>query len=352
MGYKEIGKNLSFADLAVEKSLEHNRNLKMMKKINAVVDWENIEAVLLEHYDVGKSKEGADAFSPLLLMKCMLLQKWFRIPSDPELENQINDRISFKKFLELSLDTPSPDHSTFSRFRKRISKKAMIELNSLVLNEFEKKGLLINEGIAVDARLVKSASKPLSNDELEDLRKKRNNPEGKLDKNGNRLKFCRDSESNWVVKNEKPHYGLKEHASVDVDNGFILATTLTPASESDSVYLPYLTIASCHTKAPIEKVYADKGYYGEPNSGFLRLNEIKDGIMRKDLKNAKLTDFEHKRNKNISKKRYIVEQYFGMSHLHDGAHRARFTTILKNIWDTMCRQMAFDIRRGVKLVNA
>ncbi len=46
MGYKEIGKNLSFADLAIEKSLEHNRNLKMMEKINAVVDWENIEAVL------------------------------------------------------------------------------------------------------------------------------------------------------------------------------------------------------------------------------------------------------------------------------------------------------------------
>ncbi|EFK08103.1 transposase, IS4 family [delta proteobacterium NaphS2] len=187
---------------------------------------------------------------------------------------------------------------------------------------------------------------------MEDLRKERNTPEGKLDKNGNSLKFCRDSESNWVKKNDKYHYGLKEHASVDVDNGFILATTLTPASESDSVYLPYLTIASCHTKDPIEKVYADKGYYGAPNSGFLHLNGIKDGIMRRDVNNAKLTDFELKRNKKISKKRYIVEQYFGMSHLQDGAFRARFTTILKNLWDTMCRQMAFNIRRGSKLVMA
>ena len=67
-------------DLTIEKSLEHNRNLKMMEKINAVVDWENIEAVLNEHYEVGKSEEGADAFPPLLLIKCMLLQKWFRIP--------------------------------------------------------------------------------------------------------------------------------------------------------------------------------------------------------------------------------------------------------------------------------
>ena len=334
------------------RALKLARSLKMMEKINAVVNWKNIEAVLLEHYDVGKSKEGADAFSPLLLMKCMLLQKWFRIPSDPELKNQINDRISFKKFLGLSLDKPSPDHSTFSRFRKRISKKAMVELNNVVLQEFARKGLIINEGIAVDARLVKSASKPVSKADLAKLREKRNTPEGKLDRNGNPLKFCRDVESNWLVQKEKPHYGLKEHASVDVDNGFILATTLTPASESDSVYLPYLTIASCHTKDPIEKVYADKGYYGEPNSSFLRSNGIKDGIMRKDFKNAKLTAVEIQRSKNISKKRYIVEQYFGMSHLHDGAYRARFVTILKNLWDTMCRQMAFNIRRGSKLITA
>jgi IS5 family transposase len=55
----------------------------------------------------------------------MLLQKWFRINSDPELENQINDHWSFTKFLHLPLSTPSPDHSTFSRFRSRLSKEAM-----------------------------------------------------------------------------------------------------------------------------------------------------------------------------------------------------------------------------------
>ena len=199
MGYKKIGENLSFADLAVSKSLEKNRSLKMMEKINKVVKWKNIEALLLEHYEVGKSEEGADAFSPLLLMKCMLLQKWFHIPSDPELENQINDRISFKKFLGLPLDEVSPDHTTFCRFRNRISREAMIELNNVVLQEFAKRGLSINEGIAVDARLVKSASKPLSNDELKKLKDKRDTPEGNLDKNGNSLKFSRDAESNWSV---------------------------------------------------------------------------------------------------------------------------------------------------------
>ena len=33
MGYKKWGKEISFADLAVSKSLEHNRSLKMMMSI-------------------------------------------------------------------------------------------------------------------------------------------------------------------------------------------------------------------------------------------------------------------------------------------------------------------------------
>ena len=75
----------------------------------------------------------------------------------------------------------------------------MIELNNVVLQEFAKRGLSINEGIAVDARLVKSASKPLSNDELKKVKEKRSTPEGKLDKKGRPLKFSRDLESDWSV---------------------------------------------------------------------------------------------------------------------------------------------------------
>ncbi|PKN29409.1 MAG: hypothetical protein CVU64_08290 [Deltaproteobacteria bacterium HGW-Deltaproteobacteria-21] len=89
----------------------------------------------------------------------------------------------------------------------------MTELNALVLQEFSKKGLSINEGIAVDARLVKSASKPLSNDDLKKLREKRESAQET--ETGKPAKFMRDAESDWTVKNDKPHFGLKEHASVD-----------------------------------------------------------------------------------------------------------------------------------------
>jgi hypothetical protein len=67
----------------------------------------------------------------------------------------------------------------------------------------------------VDARLVKSASRPLSNDELKKQREHRQTDEGQRDKNGKSLKFSRDLESDWVIKNDTPHFGLKEHAAVE-----------------------------------------------------------------------------------------------------------------------------------------
>ena len=114
---------------------------------------------------------------------------------------------------------------------------------------------------------------------------------------------------------------------------------------------PNCVTASFHTGDPIGKVYADKGYYGEPNSGFLHMNGIEDGIMRKNTKSTKLTDYEKERNKVISKKRYIVEQYFGLSHLLTKAFRARFTRLIKNSIDGFFRQMAFNLFRGGRILG-
>ena len=93
----------------------------------------------------------------------------------------------------------------------------MIKINSEVLNQFAKENLTINEGIAVDARLVKSASWPISNNEIKKRRDKRNTPEGKVDKNGKPLKFSRDLDSDWVVQKDIPHYGLKAIALSKTD---------------------------------------------------------------------------------------------------------------------------------------
>jgi len=159
MGFKKLKNEFTFADAVLEGSKKNNRSLKKMKALNNSVDWNRIENILMSHYTVGTSSEGADAYPPLLLYKCLLLQKWFHIESDPDLEDMINDRFSFRTFLNLPLSKSSPDHSTFSRFRKRLSKDTMDQINSEILRQFESQGLTINEGIAVDARLVKSASR-------------------------------------------------------------------------------------------------------------------------------------------------------------------------------------------------
>jgi IS5 family transposase len=349
MGFKQMNSNFTFTDISLFASMEKNRAIKRMEQINATIDWSRIESLLMKNYPVGKSFEGNDAYPPLLLMKCLLLQQWFKIDSDPELETQINDRNSFKKFLGLSFEDTAPDHSTFSRFRGRFSKDTMRMINHEILSQFASKGFTINEGVAVDARLVKSASHPISKEKLEEEKQKRET--GKLDRNGNILKFSRDIESDWTIKNDGPHFGLKEHASVDTRYGFVPATEITPASHHDSPYLPVCIARSCHTKEPIKKVYADKGYHGHSNREFLSMNGIEDGIMRKDTKGTKLTPYEKGRNKAISKVRYIVEQYFGLSHLHNNAFRARFTKMIKNSIDAMFRQMAFNLMRGAKILN-
>ena len=351
MGFKNMKTNFTFADISLFNSMEKNRAIKRMEQINATVDWSRIESLLMRSYPVGKSFEGNDAYPPLLLMKCLLLQQWFKIESDPELETQINDRTSFKKFLGLSLDDTSPDHSTFSRFRGRFSKDIMRMINHELLSQFAAKGLTINEGIAIDARLVQSASHPLKSEKLEEKKLKQQTPEGKLDKNGNPIKFSRDLESDWTVKNDVAHYGIKEHASVDTRYGFVLATEMTPASHHDSPYLPFCVANSYHTKEPIKKVFADKGYFGKPNREFLSLNKIEDGIMRKATTGAELTEYEKDRNKAISKVRYIVEQYFGLSHLYNKAYRARFPKLIKNALDALFRQMAFNLLRASKILK-
>lgn len=63
MGYKDLGKELSFADLAVANSMENNRSVKMMERINQAVRWRNIEALLMENTTrLGRAKREQTPF--------------------------------------------------------------------------------------------------------------------------------------------------------------------------------------------------------------------------------------------------------------------------------------------------
>lgn len=58
MGYKKTDRNMTFAEVDIKGSMEHNRSLKMMERINEAIDWSKIEPILMKHYPVGTSSEG------------------------------------------------------------------------------------------------------------------------------------------------------------------------------------------------------------------------------------------------------------------------------------------------------
>ncbi|MDO9530501.1 MAG: hypothetical protein Q7J27_15275 [Syntrophales bacterium] len=77
MGFKKMKTNLTFTDLSLFASIEKNRAIKRMEHISAIVNWSRIDNLRMENYPVGKSADGSEAYPPLILMKCLLIQQWF-----------------------------------------------------------------------------------------------------------------------------------------------------------------------------------------------------------------------------------------------------------------------------------
>jgi len=90
---------------------------------------------------------------------------------------------------------------------------------------------------------------------------------------------------------------------------------------------------------------------GNPRTKLKMASCTLKGTRRKATTGTELTEYELKRNKAISKLRYIVEQYFGLSHLYNKANRARFPRMLKNAMDGLFRQMAFNLFRASKILK-
>ncbi len=70
--------------------------------------------------------QGQPSHPPLMMFKALLLQQWHGL-SDPGLEEAICDRLSFQRFLSLSLTDPVPDETRICRFRNmlRLLRKAI-----------------------------------------------------------------------------------------------------------------------------------------------------------------------------------------------------------------------------------
>ncbi|WP_143273561.1 transposase [Aquimarina sp. MAR_2010_214] len=128
-------------------------------QINTLLNWQPIITVLKEHHTKELSATGKTSYIGLLLFKMSLLQTWYGL-SDYEVEDQVNDSISFSYFCGLHIDQVAPDHSTLSRFRTILTKaKAYQPLLKEINHQLEAHKIIVKTGVIVDAIVIDTSSK-------------------------------------------------------------------------------------------------------------------------------------------------------------------------------------------------
>ena len=139
---------------------EENRLEKLTKLGDSlekldIIQWERFRPVLDKAFKKErKNKSGRPPYDCLLMFKILILQRLFNL-SDDQTEYQINDRMSFMRFLGLSLGDRVPDAKTIWLFRDTLTKAEIIdELFQLFNLRLEQQGIITHTGTIVDATFV------------------------------------------------------------------------------------------------------------------------------------------------------------------------------------------------------
>ena len=111
---------MDFADTIVARNSTLNQRLD---RIDQIIEWKSFEKALKKVFVAQKGRSNQNA---LMLFKSLLLQAWYNL-SDYSLEEALDDRLSFKRFVGLSIGEKAPDHTT-CRFRERL---AQLKLNDI-----------------------------------------------------------------------------------------------------------------------------------------------------------------------------------------------------------------------------
>ena len=98
---------LSFSSISVSKRKLKN---EFFTQMNILIDWSLIEKEIRRYYSNGFSVAGRCSYSGLLLFKMSLLQTWYGL-SDYEVEERVNDSLSFMKFVGLTLEVDIPEQT-------------------------------------------------------------------------------------------------------------------------------------------------------------------------------------------------------------------------------------------------
>ncbi len=283
---------------------ELSKNGDPLVLLKGSVDWELFRGDLeIIRRKERKSPAGRKPFDVVLMFKVLVLQSLYNL-SDDAVEYQVRDRLSFMRFLDLTIGDRVPDAKTIWLFREHLQKAGLVKKLFKRFDRYLRQhGFTAKKGQIVDASIV---SVPIQRNSRE---------ENKLIKDGDvpedwheAKQRQKDVSARWSARRHKHAFGYKNHISIDADKKFIRNYIVTNAAVHDSQVFGELLDESNTSR----DVWADSAYRSEDNLTGLNSRGYREHIQRKGCKNRKLTSWEKQGNRTRSKIRCRIEHVFGI----------------------------------------
>jgi len=292
-----------------------------LEGFQAAVDFEMFRTDLVAAlgYCAG-AQGGRPPFDPVMMFKILVVQAMDNL-SDERAEFLINDRMSFMRFLGLSLADRVPDARTIWLFREKLTKAGAIEgLFARFDAALRASGFIAMSGQIVDATLVAAPKQRNTQDEKQAIKEGRVPEAWKAKPAKLRQK---DRDARWTVKFKKakpredgsappcdlaiPVFGYQNHVSIDCGFGFIRRWAATDAAAYEGGRLREGLLDKTNTAA---SVWADTAYRSKANEAFMKKNGFRSHVHRKKPKGKPMSVFTRRANAIKSKVRSRVEHVF------------------------------------------
>jgi IS5 family transposase len=263
-----------------------------LERILEVIDFEMFRIFLEKHLTKKerKSNAGAKPYDVVMMFKILILQRYYGL-GDTQIEYQIIDRLSFKKFLGLESGDKVPDEKTVWLFRERITREGLVERVFEGFNrDLESKGLIMHEGKMVDASFTVAPRQRNTRKENKAIKEGRGD---ELWNDNPHMKSHKDIDARWTKKNGETFYGYKNHAKVDTKSKFINKYVVTDASVHDSQPLGELLDESDAG----QDFNADSAYTGKDQEEVIDKYEMINKVNEKGYRNHPLTEQQKANNR-------------------------------------------------------
>ena len=287
---------------------------------------------------------GRPPWDYVLMFKILLLQQWYSM-ADDKAEYLINDRLSFQRFLGLSLGDKVPDAKTIWLFRENLTKSnAYTTLFDLFTRQMEEQKVITRKGSIVDASFVDAPRQRNSRDENKKI--KEGEGESLWEENVHKSRQ-KDKDARWAKKNNETHYGYKDHIKVDRDSKMIIGYSVTDAAVHDSQEIEGLIDESD------KEVYGDSAYVGKKlHEDIHKKNpNIVLKIHEKGFRNKPLDEGQKASNREKSKVRARVEHVFGCMSNSFGGKFVRSIGIARARCQIGLKNLAYNLQRYACLLR-